>query len=121
MKVSYNWLKQYADFDWTPAALADRLTMAGMEVERLEQVGAAFEGIVVAEIASSEKHPNADKLSVCRVKDGSGERQIVCGARNYKTGDKVPLALPGAKLPDVAGVPGLTIKTARMRGVESQG
>src|SRR2546422_3143553 len=65
---------------------------------------------------SSEKHPNADKLSVCRVTDGTGERQIVCGAKNYKVGDKVPLALPGAVM---AG--GFTIKVSKLRGMESQG
>ena len=74
------------------------------------------EQVVIAQILSSEKHPNADKLSVCRVTDGTGERQIVCGAKNYKVGDKVPLALPGVTLPN-----GLTIKEAKLRGVESQG
>src|SRR2546422_10057114 len=70
---------------------------------------------------SSEKHPNADKLSVCRVTDGTGERQIVCGAKNYQVGDKVPLALPGCTLPTPTGSPPFTIKVSKMRGVESQG
>src|SRR5688572_17969301 len=121
MKITFNWLKQYVDFPWSPEDLAERLTMLGMEVERLERVAGELEGIVVAEIITSEKHPNADKLSVCRVNAGTTERQIVCGARNYKVGDKVALALPGAVLPGTAEHPSLTIKVARMRGVESQG
>lgn len=121
MKVTLNWLKQYVDFDWAPGELSERLTMLGIEVEGVEKTGGEFEGIVVAQILASEKHPNADKLSVCRVNDGRTERQIVCGARNYKVGDKVPLALPGTTLPALAGESALTIKTSKMRGVESQG
>jgi phenylalanyl-tRNA synthetase beta chain len=117
MKFTYNWLKQYVDFDWTPQELAERLTFAGIEVENVVSVGGgALEQVVVCQILSSEKHPNADKLTVCRVTDGKAERQIVCGAKNYKVGDKVPLALPGVTLPN-----GLTIKEAKLRGVESQG
>ncbi len=94
MKVTLNWLKQYVDFNWSPEELRERLTMLGIEVEAMEKVGGEFEGVVVAQILASEKHPNADKLSVCRVADGKGERQIVCGAKNYKVGDKVPLDPP---------------------------
>lgn len=121
MKVTLNWLKQYVDFDWSPEELSERLTMLGIEVESVEKVSGEFEGVVVAEILASDKHPNADRLSVCRVADGKGERQIVCGAKNYKVGDKVPLALPGATLPTPAGSPPFTIKASKMRGVESQG
>ena len=116
MKISYNWLKQYVTFDWLPQQLAERLTMCGIEVEGIEQIGASFDKIVVAQILSSDKHPNADRLSVCRVTDGATERQIVCGAKNYKVGDKVPLALPGAVLPG-----DFNIKVGKLRGVESQG
>ncbi len=116
MKISYNWLKQYVEFDWSPQQLAERLTMCGIEVEGIEQIGASFDKIVVAQIVSSDKHPNADRLSVCRVTDGATERQIVCGAKNYKVGDKVPLALPGAVLPG-----DFKIKVGKLRGVESQG
>ncbi len=117
MKFTYNWLKQYVDFEWTPQQLAEKLTFAGIEVEDIVSVGGgALEQVVVCQILSSEKHPNADKLSVCRVTDGKGERQIVCGAKNYKVGDRVPLALPGVMLPN-----GMTIKEAKLRGVESQG
>ncbi len=117
VKFTYNWLKQYVDFDWSPPELAEKLTFAGIEVESVESVGGGvLEQIVVCQILASEKHPNADKLSVCRVTDGSVERQIVCGAKNYQVGDKVPLALPGVTLPN-----GLTIKPAKLRGVESNG
>ena len=117
MKFTHNWLKRYVDFTWSPAELAERLTFAGIEVEDVTTIGGgALQQVVVCQILSSEKHPNADKLSVCRVNDGQGERQIVCGAKNYKVGDKVPLALPGVTLPN-----GLTIKEAKLRGVESQG
>ena len=117
MKFTYNWLKQYVDFNWSPAELAEKLTFAGVEVEEMVTIGGgALQQVVVCQILSSEKHPNADKLSVCRVNDGQGERQIVCGAKNYKVGDKVPLALPGVTFPS-----GMTIKEAKLRGVESQG
>ena len=121
MKVTLNWLKQYIEFNWSPEELRERLTMLGLEVEGIQKLGGEFDGIVVAQILASEKHPNADKLSVCRVADGHGERQIVCGAKNYKVGDKVPLILPGASLPHKPGEQPFTIKVSKMRGVESQG
>ena len=114
MRFTYNWLKQYVDFDWSPQELADKLTFAGIEVENVVNLGGKIpDEVVITEILASEKHPNADKLSVCRV---TGDRQIVCGAKNYKVGDKVPLALPGAAM---AG--GFTIKVSKLRGIESQG
>ena len=121
MKVTLNWLKQYVAFTWSPEELRERLTMLGIEVEGMQKLSGEFEGVVVAQILASEKHPNADKLSVCRVADGQGERQIVCGAKNYKVGDKVPLILPGASLPAKPGEQPFTIKVSKMRGVESQG
>src|SRR5256714_2161771 len=121
MKVTLNWLKQYVDFDWTPETLADHLTMIGIEVEGIEKVGGEFEGIVVAQVLTRDKHPNADKLSLCRVNDGTGERQIVCGADNFKAGDKVPLILPGSNLPAKPGAQPFTIKVGKIRGVESHG
>jgi len=121
MKVTLNWLKQYVDFDWSPEALAERLTMLGVEVEGVDKVAGAFEGVVVAQVITRDKHPNADKLSLCRVNDGQGERQIVCGAQNFKAGDKVPLVLPGATLPAKAGEAPFTIKVGKIRGVESHG
>jgi phenylalanyl-tRNA synthetase beta chain len=122
MKVTLNWLKQYVDFNWSPEELTERLTMLGLEVEGVQKIAAAFDGIVVAQVITRDKHPNADKLSVCRVNDGNGERQIVCGAQNFKAGDKVPLILPGASLPMKAGDKDpFTIKVGKIRGVESHG
>src|SRR5215467_2105181 len=121
MKVTLNWLKQYVDFPWSAEELTQRLTMLGIEVEGIQKLGGEFEGIVVAQVITREKHPNADKLSLCRVNDGQGERQIVCGAQNFKAGDKVALILPGATLPAKPGVEPLTIKVGKIRGVESQG
>lgn len=122
MKVTLNWLKQYVDFNWSPEELTERLTMLGLEVEGVRKIAAGFDGIVVAQVISRDKHPNADKLSLCRVNDGAGERQIVCGAHNFKPGDKVPLILPGASLPLKPGEKEpFTIKVGKIRGVESQG
>src|SRR5688572_8459780 len=118
MKITLNWLKDYVDFSGTPEDLRERLTMLGLEVEGMQKLGGEFQGIVVAEVLTCDKHPNADKLTVCRVADGQGERQIVCGAKNFKVGDKVPLILPGATLP---GEQPMTIKAGKIRGVESQG
>jgi phenylalanyl-tRNA synthetase beta chain len=122
MKVTLNWLKQYVDFNWAPEELTERLTMLGLEVEGVQKISAAFEGIIVAQVITRDKHPNADKLSVCRVNDGNGERQIVCGAQNFKAGDKVPLILPGASLPMKPGdKEPFTIKVGKIRSVESHG
>ncbi len=121
MKITYNWLKRFVDFDWTPEVLAERLTMLGLEVEGVEKRGGEFENIVVAQVLTCDKHPNADKLSVCRVTDGRAERQIVCGAKNFKVGDKVPLALPGCVMPAAPGAAPITIKAGKIRGVESNG
>jgi phenylalanyl-tRNA synthetase beta chain len=117
MKVSLNWLAEYVALPPSTDDIVRLLTMAGVEVEGVETRGCAIPQIVVAQIDASEPHPNADRLSVCRVNDGSGApRQIVCGAKNYKPGDKVPLALPGAVLPG-----DFKIKVGKLRGVESAG
>ncbi len=117
MKFSLNWLSEFVELPDDVGQLADLLTLAGVEIEAIEHRGASFENVVVAQIKSSAQHPNADRLSVCQVDDGSGEiRQIVCGAKNYQVGDKVPLAKPGAVLPN-----DLKIKASKLRGVESQG
>ena len=117
MKVSVSWLAEYLDLPEGPGVLEDVLTNAGLTVEGVETRGADFPYVVIAEILESNPHPNADRLSVCQVNDGSEHpRQIVCGAKNYKVGDKVPLALPGAVLPG-----DFKIKTGKLRGVESQG
>ncbi len=122
MKVTLNWLKQYVDFNWSIAETVERLTMLGLEVEGVQKISGAFDGIVVAQVITRDKHPGADKLSLCRVNDGTGERQIVCGAQNFKAGDKVPLILPGASLPPKPGdKEPFTIKVGKIRGVESHG
>jgi phenylalanyl-tRNA synthetase beta chain len=121
MKVTLNWLRQYVEFDWSAAELAERLTMIGIEVEGMQKLGGEFEGVVVAQVITKDKHPNADKLTVCRVNDGKGERQIVCGAQNFKAGDKVPLVPPGSTLPTNPGEAPFTIKVGKIRGVESHG
>src|SRR3954449_12086258 len=117
MKFSVNWLREFVDLPPSIEELSELLTMAGVEIEGIEQHGANVDKVVVAQIRESVQHPNADRLSVCQVDDGSGKiRQIVCGAKNYKAGDKVPLAQPGAALPN-----GLKIKESKLRGVDSQG
>ena len=120
MKVTYNWLKQYVDFDGSPEELADRLTMIGLEVEGVAKMSGDFEGIVVAEVIAKEPHPDADRLSLCRVNDGAGERQIVCGATNFDAGSKVPLAVPGCVMPTEPGEKPFKIKAGKIRGVFSQ-
>ncbi len=115
MKVALDWLSDHVDLSgYSQPELDDLLTFSGIEVEG---IGSMPEKVVVARIKSSEKHPDADKLSVCTVDDGTEEpRQIVCGAKNYQLGDNVPLALPGA---DLGG--GFIIKKGKLRGVESHG
>lgn len=117
MKFSVNWLREFVELPSDVHKLADLLTLAGVEIEAVEQRGANIEKVVVAQITASAQHPNADRLSLCQVDDGSGvQRQIVCGARNYKVGDRVPLALPDTKLPN-----GVEIRKSKLRGVESEG
>ena len=116
MKVSVNWLKELVDITLSIDELAHALTMAGLEVEEITPVAPAFDRIVVAEVKSTAPHPNADKLQVCEVDAGTGQiLQIVCGAPNVVPGMRVPCALVGAKLP------GLEIRHATLRGVESNG
>ena len=116
MLIPESWLRTLANPSMTTAELAHLLTMSGLEVESCTPVAPPFTGIVVGEVLTVAKHPNADKLSLCSVNVGQGEPlQIVCGAPNERAGMKVPLAMIGASLP------GLEIKAAKMRGVESQG
>lgn len=122
MKVTLNWLKQYVDFDWSPEQLAERLTMLGLEVESVTKVAGEFEGVVVAQILTKDKVPGSDKLSVCKVNDGKGERTIICGAQNHNPGDKVPLILPNFALPLKAGEKeAFVIKERKVFGITSQG
>jgi phenylalanyl-tRNA synthetase beta chain len=121
MKITLNWLKQYVDFDWSPEGLAERLTMLGLEVEGVRKTGGEFDGIVVAQILTRDPVPGSDKLSVCKVNDGRGERTIVCGAQNHKPGDKVPLALPGTALPLPGEKEPFVIKERKVFGITSHG
>jgi phenylalanyl-tRNA synthetase beta chain len=117
MKFSVNWLREFIDLSQNPEEIAELLTRAGIETKKIERRGANIEEVIVSQITASSRHPNADRLTVCEVDDGSGaKRQIVCGATNYKVGDKVLLALPGAKLPN-----GTEIRKSKLRGVESEG
>jgi len=116
MKFPESWLRSFCDPDWTSEQLAERLTMAGLEVEEAVPAAPPFERVVVAQVRAVAPHPNADKLTVCEVDTGSGVRTIVCGAPNVAAGIRVPCALTGAVLPG-----GFEIKPVKMRGVESDG
>jgi phenylalanyl-tRNA synthetase beta chain len=117
MKFSVNWLREFVDLPKNPEDIAELLTRAGIETKNIETRGAHIDKVIVSQITACSGHPNADRLTVCEVDDGSGaKRQIVCGATNYKVGDKVPLALPGTKLPN-----GTEIRKSKLRGVESEG
>jgi phenylalanyl-tRNA synthetase beta chain len=118
MNVSLNWLSEYVDLAGKSVQeLDDLLTFAGIEIEGIHTKGVSSDKVVVAQIMEAVQHPNADRLKVTQVDAGEGTlRQIVCGAQNYKVGDKVPCALPGAALPN-----GFTIGETKMRGVESKG
>ena len=122
MKVTLNWLKQYVDFNWSPDELTERLTMLGLEVEGVQKISGAFDGIVVAQILTRDPVPGSDKLSVCKVADGKGERIIICGAQNHKPGDKVPLILPNFALPLMPGdKEPFVIKERKVFGITSHG
>jgi len=116
MNVTYNWLKEFVDFDLSPEQLADLLTMLGLEVEAMVRVGCGMDDVVVAVVEEKQQHPNADKLSLCRVNSGSEVLEIVCGAQNFKSGDTVALAKIGAVLPG-----DFKIKRSKIRGTESFG
>ena len=117
MKFSESWLRTFVNPTLSGDALSHLLTMAGLEVEEEESVAPSFDKVVVAHVLEVTKHPDADRLNVCRVDIGDGKvQQIVCGAPNVAAGLKVPCALPGAKLPG-----DFTIKIAKVRGIESSG
>ncbi|MEJ2724842.1 MAG: phenylalanine--tRNA ligase subunit beta [Deltaproteobacteria bacterium] len=116
MRVSLNWLKEFVPIDRSPQDLADLLTMAGLEVEAMEPIGHSLQDVVAAKILSVERHPEADRLFVCRMNAGKEEVPVVCGAQNLEAGAMVPMALPGTKLPG-----GLMIEESIIRGVHSVG
>jgi len=116
MLISLKWLRDYIDVELTPEEIADKLTMAGLEVDSIDRISPAFSGVVVAKILSIKPHPNADKLSLCEVSTGAKTFPVVCGAQNIHAGDIVPLATVGATIPG-----GYTIKSSRLRGELSEG
>lgn len=116
MRVTLNWLKEFVDFDLTAEELADKFDLSGTAVESLVHLGARFDKFVVGEVVSVDKHPNADRLRLCKVSLNGRGADIVCGAPNVEAGQKVPVALPGAILPS-----GLQIKATRIRGADSEG
>ena len=117
MQFSYNWLKTWVAPNLSADEMAHLLTMSGLEVEEVETAAPAFSGVVIAEVKSVEKHPDADRLNITQVDAGTGELiQIVCGAPNVAAGIKIPCALPGAVLPG-----NFKIKPTKMRGQTSNG
>ncbi len=118
MRIPLNWLRSYVDPGLSAAEVAERLDMTGTEVERIERLGVgSTDKFVVGRVLKAERHPDADRLSVCQVDDGSGHpRTIVCGAPNVATGQTVAVALPGAVMPD-----GTPLGEASLRGVSSSG
>jgi len=117
MKIPYTWLAEFVDLPDDPREVGERLSLSGLECAGVDSGLPGLDGVVVGEVLSVEPHPDADKLTVCRVEVGDGRpRQIVCGAPNVSPGMKAPVAPPGASLPD-----GTTIEKARLRGVESEG
>jgi phenylalanyl-tRNA synthetase beta chain len=116
MIVTYNWLKEFVDFSFSADELADRLTMAGLEVDAMERLGEGLDGVIVARLAAVAGHPEADRLTICQVETGSEMVQVVCGATNHRAGDLVALAQVGCVLPG-----DFKIKKAKIRGRESMG
>ena len=116
IKVPLSWLRAYCDIPWSVEELVERLIMTGLEVDAVETVGSDFEGFVTGHVARVERHPNADRLSLCYVDVGTETLQIICGAPNVAAGQKVPVAPIGTSLPG-----GMKIKKAKIRGVESFG
>ncbi|MCF7794271.1 MAG: phenylalanine--tRNA ligase subunit beta [Candidatus Cloacimonetes bacterium] len=115
MKISYNWLKDYLDFDLSPRELEEKMTFAGIEVEAVEELGKELNQIKIAEIVEKQTHPNSDHLSICKVNDGNETLQVICGAPNCAAGQKVALAPVGAQIGD------FEIKKAKLRGEVSFG
>ena len=116
MRVPLSWLREFVPVEASVDDLAERLSLSGLAVEEIIRTGAGISGVVVGEVRSMREHPNADSLMLVRAFDGKAERDIVCGARNYVVGDRVPLALPGARLPN-----GMEIAQRSVRGETSDG
>ncbi|NNG28062.1 MAG: phenylalanine--tRNA ligase subunit beta, partial [Ignavibacteriaceae bacterium] len=118
MKVSLNWLKKYVDLEnISTEEIVSRLTMSGLEVEEYFDQNEKYKDFIVGCVKSKEKHPDADKLTVCRVSDGNEDLQVICGAQNVETGQKIVFAPIGSTIPNG----NFKIKKAKIRGVESHG
>lgn len=116
MRVSLHWLREFVALQAPVEEIAERLTRCSLEVEAIDDLGRVLDGVVVARIKEQKPHPNADRLALCTVEDGTGERSIVCGAKNMQVGDYVALALPNTVLPN-----GAEIKKSKVRGEVSEG
>ena len=116
MLVTLNWLKDFVDISDTPQNIADKLTLAGMEVEDIIFQDRFIDHVRIGKILEIKQHPNADRLTVCKVDFGDSQVQIITSARNIREGDLVPVSLPGAHLAN-----GIEIKKSQMRGVDSDG
>tara|TARA_Y100001935_G_C17311810_1_gene517307 strand:+ start:7118 stop:9523 length:2406 start_codon:yes stop_codon:yes gene_type:complete len=122
MKLSYNWLKEFVDLKLTPAETAEKLTLIGLEEEETFEYGSTLEGVIVGEVLEAKQHPNADRLKVCQVNLGDETVQIVCGAPNVASGQKVPVATVGSTLPiKLDDGSFLKLRKAKLRGEVSQG
>ena len=118
MKISLNWLNDYIDLDGISVdELVDKLTIIGLEIDEVIDQAKLFENFIVGEVREKQKHPNADKLSLCRVFDGENELSVICGAPNVAAGQKIPLAKIGAVVPES----GFEIKKVKLRGELSEG
>ncbi len=115
MKISYNWLNKYIDLKFSPDELKDKMTFGGIEVEAIEQLGRDIKQIKIAQVVKTAKHPNADKLTICQVDDGTEIKQVICGAPNCEDGIKVAYAEIGTQIQD------FKIKKAKLRGEISFG
>jgi phenylalanyl-tRNA synthetase beta chain len=116
MKIAESWLREWVDPDLDSEALGHQLTMLGLEVDGVDTEGAGLDGVVVAEVLGVRKHPDADRLTVCKVSAGGEEIDVVCGAPNVTTGMKSPLAVPGITLPN-----GVRLRKSKIRGIVSNG
>lgn len=116
IKAPLSWLREYCHIPWPVEELTERLTLAGLEIDAVDVIGGEYENMVIGSVVTAERHPNADRLLLCTVDIGSETLEIVCGAPNVAAGQRVPVALVGARLPG-----GMKIKKARIRGIESNG
>ena len=121
MRVSLKWLKEYIDFQHSPEELSNKLTMLGLEVSDIKKIGGTWENIYVGYVTNLIQHPNADRLKLATIRLGSQTKTVVCGAPNIQEGQKIALALVGAKVKDPDKNKLLTLKSAKIRGISSEG